>query len=378
MSNGRWFWIVVLAALMLSGAGPVSADTGDISLFGHDLTVEAGQHSRGNAAVVAGSAVIEEGGTLSGDLAVIGGNARIGGTVEGDVVVIGGALELEDSARLLGDVVAMGTLNRHPEAVVLGNVVAGAEASGRVAELGNVLRGDTGALRPQGQTRETSTFMRGLVSVLRFVGSLLAWLIVGAMAVSLIPGSMEHISDVMKHSPVLSVAMGLLTFLAAVILVPLLTIIIVGIPVVLVLVVALVLGAVVGWIAAALLLGARLLKGGTHSKVEQVLLGIVILTLMGRVPCVGWLATLAAVTWGLGAVVLTRFGTSGQRIWEPFASLAGIDPSASSPPSAAAVPNVDLTQPGAASQDANDKLEKKDDTRPLKDLDEDLAQYTKD
>jgi cytoskeletal protein CcmA (bactofilin family) len=377
MSNGRWFWIVILAALLLSGASPVSADTGDISLFGHDLTIEAGQHSLGNAAVVAGSAVIEEGGTLSGDLAVIGGSARIGGTVEGDLVVIGGVLELEDSARVLGDVVAMGTLNRHPEAIVRGTVVAGAEASGRIAELGNVLRGDVGALRPQGQTGETSTFMRGLVSVLRFVGSLLAWLIVGALAVSLIPGSMEHVADVMKQSPVLSVAMGLLTFLAAVILLPLLTIIIVGIPVVLVLVVALVLGAVVGWIAAALLLGARLLKGGTHSKVEQVLLGIVILTLMGRVPCVGRLATLAAVTWGLGAVVLTRFGTSGQRIWAPFASLAGLDVSASATP-AATPSRVDLSQPSVPAPVATDDAGKKDDTRPLEDLDEDLAQYTKD
>lgn len=377
MVNGRWVWILVVAAILMLGAGPVSADTGDISLFGQDLIIEESQHSIGNAAVVAGSAFIREGGTLSGDLAVIGGNARIGGTVEGDIVVIGGALELEDSARVLGDVVAMGTLNRHPDALIRGSVVAGAEASGRVAELGSVLRGDVAALRPQGGAGESSPFVRGLLSALRFVGSLLAWLIVGALAVSLVPASMEHVGEVMKQSPALSVAMGILTLVAAVILLPLLTIIIIGIPVVLVLVVALVLGAVVGWLAAAMLLGARLLRAGTHSKVEQVILGVVILTLMGKVPCIGWLATVAAVTWGLGGVVLTRFGTSGQRIWEPFASLAGSDAPVSNPTPTGTAPDVDLSQAIAPPPAAPGDPGKKDDTRRLDDLDDDLAQYTK-
>ncbi|MHB1318240.1 MAG: hypothetical protein ACYCYF_06445, partial [Anaerolineae bacterium] len=127
-----------------------------------------------------------------------------------------------------------------------------------------------------------------------------------------------------------------------------------------------------------MLLGARLLRAGTHSRVEQVLLGIVILTLMGKVPCIGWWATLAAVTWGLGSVVLTRFGTSGQRIWEPFASLAGIDAPVASPSAADLAPKEDSSQSGEPLQAETEDPGKKDDTRRLEDLDDDLAQYTKD
>jgi hypothetical protein len=387
MSSQRWLRVIAAVLLLLMVALPVAADTGDMSLFGQDLLIEAGQHATGNAAVVGGNATIQEDSTLSGDLTVLGGNARIDGTVEGAVVVMGGTLDLSATARVLGDVVAMGTLNRHPDAVVRGTVVAGAEQSERAAVLGDVLRGEPGLLLPQSENGQSSGVWTGLLGLLRWIGTLVGSLLLGVLAVLLIPVPVDHIVDVMKRSSGLSIGMGALTLIATAILIPLLTIIIVGIPVVVVLLVALVLGGVVGWAATGLLLGQRLQRSGTQTRVASAALGIVILTLLGKIPCVGWIVTLAAVCWGLGAVVLTRFGTSGQQIWEPFASLAGPGVSKPSAPGADAAsrtlapvvasPVVSPSQPAEAESSEADQEGRKDDTRRLNDLDDDLSQYTR-
>jgi hypothetical protein len=76
---------------------------------------------------------------------------------------------------------------------------------------------------------------------------------------------------------------------------------------------ALLAGSVLGWIGVALWLGQRLLglvKLHSASAIGEVLAGVVVITLVARLPwCVGWIAWLIFVSWGLGAVVVTRFGT---------------------------------------------------------------------
>lgn len=387
----KWVWMLLIAVLLLVAAFPVLADTGDVSLFGQDLVIQAGQHSTGNAAVVAGSATIAEQGTLSGDLAVIMGNARIAGVVEGSVVVIGGTLDLEATARILGDVVAAGTINRHPDAQVLGDVVAGMQASKRAAELGGVIRGDINRLPPQAADSGRSDLLTAVGRVASFLGSLMATLLLGVLAVSLIPEPVDHITGVMNQSPILSIGMGLLTLLAAAILVPLLTILIVTIPVALVMAVALVLAGVVGWAASGMLVGGHLIKPDRYGRLTVAIVGILILTVAGKVPCIGWIIGLLAISWGLGAVVLTRFGTSGRRIWEPFASLAGSDASnpvektGASPSSRGPAAAVPVTPAEIDSQQQLDQgggpLERSDDTRKLdeleSDLDDDMQSYTR-
>jgi len=165
---------------------------------------------------------------------------------------------------------------------------------------------------------------------------------------------------------------------AASILMPLLTIIIVGIPVVMVLGVALALGCLLGWIASAAVVGDRVVRATSgFGRGGRVAVGIVLLTLIGRIPCLGGLATLLAVCWGLGSVVLTRFGTSEERIWAPFASLAG-DAAASaapqSPPEKPAYPSPAASHTEAATVEPTAK----DDTRPLddSDLDSEMDEYT--
>ncbi len=93
-----------------------------------------------NRVVVASSLIVEEdevsrdavvfGGRLEvrgrviGDAAVIGGSAEISGEIGGDLAVIGGSVELEDGAEVQGDVVSVGgSVDRADGAEVLGQVV---------------------------------------------------------------------------------------------------------------------------------------------------------------------------------------------------------------------------------------------------------------
>jgi len=368
----RACWVLV-AALALLLAVPVSADAGDVSLFGEDLVLPAGEELRGNVAIVGGNAEIEPGGTLAGDLAVVGGNARIEGTVQGSVAVIGGTLQLGASSRVFGDVVALGTLDRHPDALVQGSVIAGAEAARRAAEPGGVLRGESGASPLPLRGANGSGLGNTVLGVLRWLATLVGFLVLGVFAVSLFPGPIDHIAGVMTSSAVLSVLMGLVTLVACVILVPLVAITIIGIPLSLALIVALVLAGVAGWAAAGLLLGSRLLKAGSHGRAARAALGVALLVLLSRIPCVGWALTLAAVCWGLGAVVLTRFGTSRDRLWEPFASLGSQAPSGPHAPasSSAGSPGaLPLTSDGATPG----ATPRADETHKLDGLDIDTAE----
>jgi hypothetical protein len=71
-----------------------------------------------------------------------------------------------------------------------------------------------------------------------------------------------------------------------------------------------------GWIAAGLLFGTKILRAIRHKEptpVSAVAVGLLALSLVSAIPCIGWALALATVVWSLGAVVNSRFGT---RPWD--------------------------------------------------------------
>jgi hypothetical protein len=71
-----------------------------------------------------------------------------------------------------------------------------------------------------------------------------------------------------------------------------------------------------GWIAAGLLFGTKILRAIRRKEptpVSAVAVGLLALSLVSAIPCVGWALALATVMWSLGAVVNSRFGT---RPWD--------------------------------------------------------------
>ncbi len=325
MKHHSWRLMLLLALGLWLLATPVAADLGSTALLGQSFVLEAGQRLNGDVAIFAGSADVGQGAVITGDLAVIGGSARIDGTIEGDAVVLGGSMSLGPDAWVKGDVVAMGELARDPGAQIGGDIVAGSERSRELEEVRQ-------RLQEQSVLPEAVTALPAidggdstLWQVLRWVIGVVGLIVVCVVASAILPEAVQHISEVMGRSAVLSAAVGLVTVLASILLVPLLVVIVVGIPVAIVLVIALGLALLCGWASAARLVGRKLLdllKISSSSAVLHVAVGVTTLAVLGRVPCLGTLLSLVLAFWGLGAVVLTRFGTSRDLIWEPFEPLA--------------------------------------------------------
>lgn len=320
----RWWRVFLIALWVLLGySGAVQADSGGISLVGQDLAIEAGQTVRGDVAVVAGNVQVARNATVLGDLAVVGGSVSIGGIIDGDAVVLGGEMALGPRAVVHGDVVVLGSLARDPAARVDGQVVVTGKRNAQLDALRQRIQAQVVSQAPTAQGRRPLEWLRGF---LRWIGTLIGLAILALVVAAVAAEPVQHVTTMMERSFPLSVAVGLVTLLVAVLMVPLLVVIIVGIPVAVILGVALVLALVLGGVSAARLIGQRCLaafKTTSSSALIDTLIGLVVLALLGRVPCLGWLITFVVLVWSLGAVVLTRFGTSPHLVWSPFAPLAG-------------------------------------------------------
>ncbi len=136
----------------------------------------------------------------------------------------------------------------------------------------------------------------------------------GALVVVLLPNQARQVSATAENSLLPSLGVGCLTVLVALPLFVLLVVLIVTIPAAVLLPLALGAAWLFGWIALGWLVGDRLLAAVQAREtwrvpVITVIVGVLLLALVGAVPVIGWLIGLGVGLVGLGAVVLTRFGT---------------------------------------------------------------------
>jgi hypothetical protein len=343
--------LLVLAILILLTPAVWAQEPtgGDRLVIGQAFVLPEGEEVNGNLIVLGGSATLEEGSVVRGDVAVFGGSATVAGTVQGNVTVFGGSTTLEDSAVVEGDLATLGgSVSRSPGAVVSGEVFGGE------IPLPFLNRFDRPApperplpLLPA--ARETQR--AGVWGVL---GSLVAWqfrtlgtalflALLGMVLVALAPRAMGRIASAASRGAFVSFGMGLLTLVVGVLLGLLLLV-----ACCLGLIVWLALGVawLVGWVAVGLWLGQRLLQAlnvRNASSIGEVALGVFLITVLTQLPaCIGFFIGLVLGCMGLGAVVLTRFGTrsfddskgAGQTVQDDIDSV----PALPEPPSAPAEP----------------------------------------
>jgi hypothetical protein len=305
--------ILILLTPAVWAQGPTG---GDRLVIGQAFVLAEGEEVNGNLIVLGGSAVLQEGSVVRGDVAVFGGSATVAGTVQGNVAVFGGSTALEDSAVVEGDLATIGgSVSRSPGAVVSGEVFGGE------IPLPFLNRFD----RPFPLERPWPPLpsVRGTqrVGPLGVFGSLVAWqfrtlgtalflALLGVVLVTLAPRAMGRIASAAAGGAFVSFGMGLLTLVVGVLLGLLLLI-----ACCLGLIVWLALGVawLVGWVAVGLWLGQRLLQAlnvRNASSIGEVALGVFLITVLTQLPaCIGFFIGLVLGCIGLGAVVLTRFGT---------------------------------------------------------------------
>ena len=308
--------VVLLTVLAIPGQVAHAQGGGsDKVVLGQSYTLGSRERLDGNLTVLGGNVKLEAGSRVEGDVVELGGSLSAAGEIGGNLSVFGGSLDLASTALVEGDLATFGgALHRAPGAQVQGSTVE----SFRGPRLGDALPTLPLVPRapelPNAPDRPAASpgpgpLGRFLVWQLATLGWAVLLALLGVGAVLLAPRHIERIASTAAGEPVFSLGVGLLTGVVAALAG---TILLLACGLGLLIWLAVFFGLLVGWLAVGLWLGQRLLRAlrlPTASSLPEVALGVFLITFMARLPCLGFLVALFAGSLGLGAVVLTRFGS---------------------------------------------------------------------
>lgn len=281
---------------------PVGCDDGVLELAlvaGGALEVHDATTRDGLVVVLDGELLVARGASLRGTVVVLGGQARLEGGIEGDVIALAGSVRLGADAHVRGDVAVASVLERHPQARVDGTITLGPAVPETLSS----------ALR-DGPSSWGSVLMRA------------SWLaLLGLLAARFAPGAVDRLGEAVRRHALTAGAVGTLAFVVGLVLVVVMAFTVVLIPVSLIGLVAGMVALLVGWSSVGIALGTGLARRWRGAAAGQpgwrerlaVALGVfaVVLALgaLERLPWVGALLALGVTAVGLGAVLLTGFGT---------------------------------------------------------------------
>lgn len=328
LMNAAW-----VLALVFLWATPAFAQEGREQpgqvIFGSNRNLEAGDIIQGDLVIFGGNLRMAAGSRIEGDAVIFGGNGDIDGEIRGDLAVIGGNVRLGSSARVDGDVAAIGgKLDRDENAYVGGDLVETTDL-----DLSRIPLPPFRVVTPPPdwdrgfRFEPMNQFFR---IVMGFVQALVVALVIaaiGLLTVLFLPEHSQTIGQAVRQAAPASFGFGLLTLIVGVAGITLLVITCCLAPVGVLAALALVLTTLYGWIVIGYLLGERMVRaiqsGKEATPAVAAPVGVFTVTLvqqgliaMGNIPCLGFLFwLLGAGLWllvastGLGAVILTRFGT---------------------------------------------------------------------
>ena len=316
---------IIIASLGFSGTvfarearAPMLDD--EVVLFG-TYRLENGETLVGSLVVFGGVVSLEEGSVVDGDVVVFGGNVTAEGVINGGLVGIGGVVSLTDTAVVRGDLIAPATVvQRDAGAQVYGQIV-----TENVPEI--ELPEDIAPVPGLSQPSFSNNVSRALQPVVSFFTTLARALVfsaVSVLALLVMPKQGKRVSQAIEGHPRLAGGFGVLSvavFITAVVMLALLSITVILIPVTIPLIIllslALALGLLFGMIAAGAEVGRRIMVAlkQTWSPTLQIAIGsfslsfVLGLLSIGLLGVLGGLLTAVVSAMGLGAVLLTRFGT---------------------------------------------------------------------
>ena len=320
------------AMLLAAPAAAQEVDEGGAVMLGDDLLLEPGQVVVGDAVILGGDLVMAEGSRLEGDAVVFGGSVTIDGEVTGQVAAVGGSVRLGPTAVVGGDVAAVGgQLDRAEGAVVRGNAVQT-----------NAINFADLPLPPDWSPDVSHPISSAGTSLIKLVKNVVLAVtlavvlaVIGLLAALLLPRQAEVVGMAVVDAPWTSLGVGFLTHIVAISVVLFLFATCCLFPLGLLVGLAQVVATLFGWAVVGMLVGARLMpklkRKEPPSVLWNALLGGFVLTLvqtglmaLGPIPCLGilfWI--LGAILWllivslGVGAVVLSRFGTQRYVVLHP-------------------------------------------------------------
>ncbi len=303
--------------IVIGGSGVrIEGEAGDVdsATFKYDFNFGTADHGDDDIVRVGESVYVAPGEVVSGDVVVFGGNAIIEGTVTGTVVVMGGEIRVRNGAEIMGDIVAIGgKIAQDDDVVIRGEKIV---VGGIATRIGDTL--DIGSSR-----------FRSIVSgFFLFVGLILFFITLLFMR-----DRVERTGEYLSSGLLRSFGAGVLSsialqFVILIITIPLI-ITVFGIPLAIILFLSyvgvFVIAGTVFVYAVGRAISSRLgMTGGAFGRLAVGFLVLSVPELIafffdavagGSLGVYGFLKAVSVVLWlfgyivGLGAIVLSRFGT---------------------------------------------------------------------
>jgi hypothetical protein len=301
----------------------------DKVVIGQTFILKEDQVLNGDLAVIGGTVFLRQGSLVSGNVAIIGGLLQVDGTIEGDIQALGGSIELLDKAIVEGSLYNYSsTLTQAEGAQIEGSQIANLPFEFNFGELAI-------PSTPGSPTRPNINIQPATNFIGNFLWAILQILAIAALAmliVLLAPKSTERVAATIGSQPFVNWGIGLLSAFAVPAVLVILIVTLILSPLGLIGFLVLACATIYGWIALGFEIGKRLIGQKQRDFSPALLAGIgtLIITIIARlsaeVPCVGWIVGSALSLFGLGAVVLTRFGTRDY----PY-TYSGVQPPTPSP-----------------------------------------------
>ena len=348
------FMLAMLVFLPLQPAAAKDTSFDGKVIFGQSYTLKNGETLTGDLLVFGGTAMIDDGATVTGNVVLFGGSLVVNGEVSGDVAVTGGSVILGASAHIYGNLTTVGASLERAE---------GAQIDGQIS---NTATSWVGSGNNDNNPVTPATPATPVVPNLNFnfnpfgavqnaVGQALGLALLAMLVMLFLAPHADRVAHAVLAQPLTAGGLGLLTVIVAPLALALLIVTIILIPVAAAAVIALFVAAAFGWIAIGYEIGQRFTTA-IHQNWHPAFsagLGVFTLTLVANVltgipvlNCIGWLVPFLLGLAGLGAVIMTRFGT--QTVLAPAAVSSPVPFAPAAPVAAPVVPVISQPETPAA------------------------------
>ncbi|MHB8829169.1 MAG: bactofilin family protein [Syntrophales bacterium] len=270
--------LLLLPLLLLIATPTFAANDKSVIRIGKDITIDKGEKVRRVVAIL--------------------GQITVHGEVDDGVLAIGGSVVLTKTAAVGGDVASVG-------GVIV--VAKDAEIGGNLTEINSTNIYET-LMNSINSEWSGWSWVFALISL----SMLTVILCMALLTAALLPRQVIVVSEAISENTFKVILTGVLALIAIAPLALLLTISVIGIALIPLEVILVVLTALLGFIAVSRLIGSWALHlGGKQDAgvVRQTFWGLVIIWIIGWIPYLGWMIKAIAIVVGLGATLITRFGT---------------------------------------------------------------------
>lgn len=253
--------------------------------FGSRVVVETNEVACNDLTSFGGTVAID--GILRGKILAFGSNVVVTGTVYGNIYVYGGKITLQSGSHVHGNIyIYGGQSNKDQNSQLDGSII---DRTGRVDDL---LISNRGFSFP--------------------FWSILTWVALGMLLTSLLPEHVMLVRTTAVHQTQRSFIIGLLSILLAPLVMVVSIALILSIPLAIIVALGLIAAWALGTVAIGWLIGDHILRRvapDRNKRSLQVVVGLTLLVLAGSLPYIGWLISMGVGMLGLGAVLLSHFGT---------------------------------------------------------------------